>query len=146
MRQENKGTRRKQKEFPSTQTGIFIHIRSMLISVFPLPGGLVFDWLGELVETQVIWPHISSWLQPDAQSISAAPSWHRDACYTELHSPSPLHYKSCIFLHHIYSKIYRATLHIPVALTIFQVLRPWNLQVSGLSYGYLLNPEPALLF
>lgn len=46
----------------------------------------------------------------------------------------------------IYSKIYSETRHIPVALTIFQLLCPWNLQVSGLSYGYLLNPELALLF
>lgn len=43
-------------------------------------------------------------------------------------------------------KVYCATLHIPVALTIFQVLCHWNLQISCLSYGYLLIPEPALLF
>lgn len=70
----------------------------MLINIFPLPGVVPFDWLGELVETQVIWLQILSWLQPDAETISAS-FWHKDACllYTELHSLSPLHYKSFFF-------------------------------------------------
>lgn len=59
----------------------------------------VTDWLGELMETQVIWPHNSSWLQPDAQTISAASSWHKDAyvVFTKLHYLSPMHYKSSFF-------------------------------------------------
>lgn len=71
----------------------------MLINLFSLPGVVLFDWLGELVETQVIWLQISSWLQPDAQTISAASFWHKDACmlYTKLHSLSSLHYKSFFF-------------------------------------------------
>lgn len=63
---------------------------------------------------------------------------------TLLHISSAL--QICFPPYCIYSKIYSETRHIPVALTIFQLLCPWNLQVSGLSYGYLLNPELALLF
>lgn len=52
----------------------------------------------------------------------------------------------CFFPYRIYSKIYSETLHIHVALTIFQLLCPWNLQVLVWAIDIFWNPELALLF